>query len=215
MAGRAVAGWRAAAPARAAGAAPAGDRRPSTRDRRAPLRGLAGAAAPTDALLPPAAPHRIAPPPCSGLHVVGDAAIAMTVFTLLPFGALVVIGALPGLRAGAAWGAGVGVSRCCHCSAGRRGSGRLRAAHPGSKPWAAVPTPPARLAPPPGNTGLEPLDPRSEPRLPPCLSPPRAGARHVRPANWVRVEWKRVRWLPFMESMFWVSGGWVGWPGAG
>lgn len=42
-------------------------------------------------------PSAFEPPPtrpvcCRGLHVVGDAAIAMTVFTLLPFAALVLIG---------------------------------------------------------------------------------------------------------------------------
>ena len=30
-----------------------------------------------------------------------------------------------------------------------------------------------------------------------------AGLPHVKPANWVKVDWGTVQWLPFLEVMFW------------
>lgn len=40
----------------------------------------------------------------------------------------------------------------------------------------------------------------SSPRL---SAPPRSGAPHVKPANWLKVDWGTVQWLPFLEVMFW------------
>lgn len=39
--------------------------------------------------------------------------------------------------------------------------------------------------------------------LPLCRSLAVAGAPKVKPANWVKVDWGTVKWLPFLENMFW------------
>ena len=41
--------------------------------------------------------------------------------------------------------------------------------------------------------------------LPDCATPtvPLAGLPHVNPAHWVQVDWGSVKWLPFLNVMFW------------
>lgn len=37
----------------------------------------------------------------------------------------------------------------------------------------------------------------------PLGCPVAAGLPHVKPTNWVKVEWSTVQWLPFLNVMFW------------
>jgi hypothetical protein len=96
-----------------------------------------------------------------GLHVVGEVAVGMTIFTLLPFAALCLLG-----------------EPNCHAAC-------VHAVEPSS--WEKVGASPVGL------TFLR------EDLL--SLS----GLPHVKPSNWLVVDWGTVEWLPFLNVMFWCA----------